>query len=63
MSNNQKTVSGLSFGGALQVAFITLKLCHMIEWSWWWVLAPTWIPLVIGMLVCAVMLIVAALYK
>lgn len=32
---------GISFWGALQVAFIVLKLCHVINWSWGWVLAPT----------------------
>ena len=26
----------------LQIAFIVLKLCRVIDWSWWWVLAPTW---------------------
>lgn len=28
----------------LLVAFIVLKLCGVIGWSWWWVLAPFWIP-------------------
>ena len=27
----------------LQIAFIVLKLANIIEWSWWWVLSPTWI--------------------
>lgn len=29
----------------LTVVFIVLKLVGVIAWSWWWVLAPTWIPL------------------
>ena len=29
---------------SLLVAFIVLKLCKVIAWSWWWVLAPAWIP-------------------
>ena len=24
----------------LTMIFITLKLCGVIEWSWWWVLSP-----------------------
>ena len=28
--------------GILGLIFITLKLCHVIDWSWWWVLAPFW---------------------
>lgn len=29
----------------LLVAFIVLKLCGVITWSWLWVLAPLWIPI------------------
>lgn len=35
----------------LLVAFIVLKLCKVIAWSWWWVLAPAWIPVAIVLLV------------
>ena len=42
---NEASKGGIGFAGALQVAFIVLKLCKVIDWSWWWVLAPTWIPL------------------
>lgn len=24
----------------LQIVFITLKLCHVINWSWWGVMTP-----------------------
>lgn len=33
---------GVGITGLLQVAFIVLKLCGVIKWSWWWVLTPTW---------------------
>lgn len=36
-------VGGLSFSTALALLFITLKLCHVIDWSWPWVLSPLWI--------------------
>lgn len=26
----------------LFILFLTLKLTHVIEWSWWWVTAPLW---------------------
>jgi hypothetical protein len=44
MSNTTSTSSsgGIGFFGLLQVAFIVLKLCNVIHWSWWWVMAPTW---------------------
>lgn len=34
----------IGFFGMLQLIFITLKLIDKIDWSWWWVLAPTWLP-------------------
>lgn len=24
------------------LVFLTLKLCHVIDWSWWWITAPLW---------------------
>lgn len=35
---------GVGFLGLLTVVFITLKLIHVVGWSWWWVLAPLWVP-------------------
>lgn len=34
---------GIGFTGLLTIAFIVLKLCNVINWSWWWVLSPLWI--------------------
>lgn len=28
--------------GLLGIVFVTLKLCHVIAWSWWWVTLPFW---------------------
>lgn len=43
-SNNNTTVSGgIGFSGLLTIAFIVLKLCGVINWSWIWVFSPMWI--------------------
>ncbi len=42
MSNDKSTNGGTSILGLLGVAFVILKLCHVIDWSWWWVTAPFW---------------------
>lgn len=42
---------GVGFLGLLTVLFVGLKLPNFIAWSWWWVLAPTWVPLLVYMLV------------
>jgi hypothetical protein len=33
------------FPALLTLTFIALKVCHVINWSWLWVLCPFWIPL------------------
>jgi hypothetical protein len=38
-----KSNGGVGIGGVLLILFITLKLCNVIHWSWWWVLSPIWI--------------------
>jgi len=44
----EKTTLNLNcFIGPLALLFIALKLTHYIAWSWWLVLAPVWIPLLI----------------
>ena len=40
--------SQISFSFLLGLAFIVLKLCKVIAWSWWWVTAPFWVPVVIS---------------
>lgn len=43
MENQDPAVIGVGFFGLLCIAFIVLKLCDVIAWSWVWVLAPLWI--------------------
>lgn len=43
------------FLGILGLIFITLKLTDYIDWSWWWVLAPIWIPLAVVATVFVIM--------
>lgn len=57
MSNsNTASSGGISVLGLLGVAFIVLKLCHVIDWSWWWVTAPFWGGLVLSLFVFLVIL-------
>lgn len=45
--NSNSNNSGLGFGDVLQIVFVVLKLVKVIDWSWWWVLSPTWISILI----------------
>ena len=51
-----------SFPTLLTIAFIVLKLCNVIAWSWWWVLAPLWIPITIIAIGLLFLLIVYIIY-
>lgn len=52
-------------GGSLFILFLILKLTGVITWSWIWVTAPLWIPVVlalgifIGALVIGLMVAIA----
>ena len=62
MNEKKTTVSGgIGFTGLLQVAFIVLKLCKVIKWSWWLVLLPTWISLICFVIVAIIIGIISAL--
>lgn len=64
MKENKTTVSGgVSVLGLLGVAFIVLKLCKVINWSWWWVTAPFWIPVGVIILLIVLVGILAAFTK
>lgn len=45
VTHDNNSSKGIGFTGLLQLAFIILKLCGVIKWSWWAVLIPTWISL------------------
>ena len=49
MSENNTSSSGIGFTSLLTVLFVGLKLTHYIDWSWWWVLSPLWLPVVISL--------------
>ena len=62
-STNISTNGGIGFLGALTILFIALKLTHVIDWSWWWVLSPIWISIVAVLGVIAIVAIVALFVK
>ena len=54
---------GISFVGLLQIVLITLKLLGKINWGWKWVLAPTWIPFCLVVIVIVALTIAHAIRK
>lgn len=44
----------LTFWDGLQLLFIGLKLAGAIDWRWFWVFAPTWITVLVSMVLIVV---------
>ena len=49
MSNNVNSSSsgGIGFVGLLTILFVGLKLTGHVTWSWFWVLSPIWISVLL----------------
>ncbi len=43
------------------LTFTVLRLTETIDWSWWWVLAPLWIPTGIVLAIVIIIGIVAVI--
>jgi hypothetical protein len=54
MSKDQTTtLFNPSLSTLLFIVFLILKLTGNIDWSWWWVTSPLWIPLALLLIVGA----------
>jgi len=58
MSDSSSSSGGIGFVGLLTILFIALKLTNFIDWSWWWVLSPVWITLIIVVFVLVILLVI-----
>jgi len=42
--SRESSSSGIGIGMILFLIFMVLKLTNHIDWSWWWITSPLWIP-------------------
>lgn len=64
MSNKTNVTVSFPFFSILCLIFITLKLTGYIAWSWWWVMAPLWIPVAaFGVIILGITVLAAWLDK
>ena len=47
MTSKSSSSSSIGLTGVLFVVFLVLKLTGNIDWSWWWVTSPIWIPILL----------------
>ena len=57
------TASGSGISTILLVVFIVLKCTGLINWSWWWVLAPLWIPAILVFIYLVVVFTIAIIQE
>lgn len=53
--NKELSMSTGMFFELMFLMFLGLKISGLIDWSWWWVFAPIWVP--IGIFLCVLGLI------
>lgn len=53
------TSGGIGLSGALFVLFVALRLTDHIDWEWYWVASPLWIPLAGIMAVIGVVAVIS----
>ena len=53
MENNKKTTIGCisPLTVIIFLAFFFAKIYGKIDWSWWWVFSPLWIPAAIALVI------------
>lgn len=53
--------TGIGLDVILFVVFLILKLTGDIDWSWWWVTSPLWIPVVIVLVFLVIVALILGL--
>ncbi len=63
---SERTNTGVGVAGLLGVAFVVLKLCKVIDWSWWLVTLPFWAGLAVLafiLLICGAIIACAKIWE
>lgn len=58
MNNSKSVTVSFPLCSILFITFLVLKLTDAIDWSWWWITSPLWIPFfaIVGFLLVAILL-------
>ena len=55
----ENTSSGMGIGMVLFIVFLVLKLTGVINWSWWWVTSPLWLPIAAAVAIVGIVGVIA----
>ena len=59
--SKENTSGGIGIGMVLFIVFLVLKLTGTIDWSWWWVTSPLWIPFATAAVILGVVGLIAVI--
>jgi hypothetical protein len=59
----EETQSGMNLTTVLFLIFLVLKLTKTIDWSWWWVTSPLWLPIVFVIGLAIILLLITSIAK
>jgi len=69
MTETKIIKNNMELGTILFLIFLVLKLTDNIDWSWWWVTSPLWIPILfvlalggIGIVIVILSVILSAIF-
>ena len=63
-NNSTKVITtGPGLGTLLTIAFIILKLCGVITWSWFWVLSPLIFTIALTLIATVIVLILVVRFN
>ncbi len=54
MNSETSSSGGIGFLGLLTIVFIVLKLTGYITWSWFWVLSPIILPVIVSIIILVI---------
>lgn len=61
INENKETKININCSGVICfltfLAFFLAKIFDKIDWSWWWVFSPLWIPAIFAIIVVIIMII------
>lgn len=63
MANENKSNGGIGLGVILFLIFMTLKLTGNIDWNWWWVTSPLWIPFAAAAVILGIVGVIAIIIE
>lgn len=59
----ENNTSGFGIGMVLFIVFLVLKLTGTIDWSWWWVTSPLWIPFAAAAVILGIVGVIAIIIE